>query len=88
MALALCDWERTAALSPRLRTLPRRPGPDPAFMLLGYGDDAALQRRCAENYIRRSVPAAPPLATASAIATTASAWPICRPISTGIPPPS
>jgi protein O-GlcNAc transferase len=62
MALALCDWKRVAALSPRVK---QNAGSGPAviqpFVLLGYSDDAALQRRCAESYVRRTVPVRPRL---------------------------
>ncbi len=49
-ALALCDWQRSAALAPRLRdaVTTGRAVIQP-FTLLGYCDDAALQLRCAEN---------------------------------------
>jgi predicted O-linked N-acetylglucosamine transferase (SPINDLY family) len=61
-ALALCDWKRVAALLPRVK---ENAGGGRAliqpFVLLGYSDDAALQRRCAENYVRLTVPARPPL---------------------------
>ncbi|HMH65514.1 MAG TPA: tetratricopeptide repeat protein [Rhizomicrobium sp.] len=60
---ALCDWKRVAALTPRVK---ENAGGGRAliqpFVLMGYSDDAALQRRCAENYIRLTVPARPPLA--------------------------
>ena len=58
----LCDWKRTAALTPRL--LENAPGGRALiqpFVLMGYSDDAALLRRCAENYVHRVAPAQPPL---------------------------
>ena len=60
------------------------------FVLMGYSDDAALlQRRCAENYVRRIVPPARAACPTQALPhTTAFGWPICRPISISIPPPS
>ncbi|HEU0096991.1 MAG TPA: tetratricopeptide repeat protein [Rhizomicrobium sp.] len=62
MALALCDWERTAALAPRLKEATLTGGAViQPFVLLGYSDDAGLQRRCAENYVRRVAPAQAPL---------------------------
>ncbi len=58
MALGLCDWQRVAALGPRLMdNAANGPSVIQPFVLLGYSDDAALQRRCAENYVRRTVPA-------------------------------
>jgi len=56
MALGLCDWQRVAALGPRLMEYAANgPAMIQPFVLLGYSDDAALQRRCAENYVRRTV---------------------------------
>jgi predicted O-linked N-acetylglucosamine transferase (SPINDLY family) len=56
MALGLCDWQRVAALVPRLMdNAANGPSIVQPFVLLGYSDDAALQRRCAENYVRRTV---------------------------------
>jgi predicted O-linked N-acetylglucosamine transferase (SPINDLY family) len=61
-AAALCDWERTAALAPRLKEAVQTGGAViQPFVLLGYSDDAALQRRCAENYVHRVAPAQAPL---------------------------
>ena len=62
-ALALCDWPRTAALTPRLvAAVETGRAMIQPFTMLGYGDDAALQRRCADNYIRRILPPSLPLA--------------------------
>jgi protein O-GlcNAc transferase len=66
-ALALCDWPRTATLTPQLvQAVAMGRAVIQPFTMLGYGDDAALQRRCAENYIRRILPPSanivPPLA--------------------------
>jgi predicted O-linked N-acetylglucosamine transferase (SPINDLY family) len=59
-ALALCDWER--ALAPRLKEAVQTGGAViQPFVLLGYSDDAVLQRRCAENYVHRIAPAQAPL---------------------------
>jgi predicted O-linked N-acetylglucosamine transferase (SPINDLY family) len=62
MATSLCDWDRMAALTPRLvndivhgRSLIQ------PFVLMGYTQDAALLRRCAENYVHRIAPRQPPL---------------------------
>ena len=57
MALGLCDWERVAALAPQVMdNAASGPSVIQPFVLLGYSDDAALQRRCAENFVRRTVP--------------------------------
>jgi protein O-GlcNAc transferase len=57
-ALVLCDWKRTQALWPRVKaTAGGGPTMIQPFVLLGYSDDAALQRRCAETYVRRVAPA-------------------------------
>lgn len=64
-ALALCDWPKTDALAPRVRqNAAGGPALIQPFVLLGYDDDPALQRACAENYVRRTVPARPALAGA------------------------
>ena len=59
---ALCDWDKMAALMPRLvnditsgRSLIQ------PFVVMGYTEDAALLRRCAENYVHRVAPRQPPL---------------------------
>jgi protein O-GlcNAc transferase len=59
---ALCDWARTASLASRLTSDVRagRAVIQP-FVLMGYSEDAALLRRCAENYVHRTAPAQPPL---------------------------
>jgi predicted O-linked N-acetylglucosamine transferase (SPINDLY family) len=62
MALGLCDWQRVAALVPRLMdNAANGPSIVQPFVLLGYSNDAALQRRCAENYVHHTVcvPASP-----------------------------
>jgi protein O-GlcNAc transferase len=57
MAQGLCDWPRVEALRPRvLDNAANGPAVIQPFVLLGYSDDASLQRRCAENYVRRTVP--------------------------------
>ena len=62
MAAALCDWTQADALAPRLAgdVLADRALIQP-FVLMGYSEDAALLRRCAENYVRRMAPGQPPL---------------------------
>jgi protein O-GlcNAc transferase len=62
VARILCDWKRTAMLTPRL--LENAPGGRALiqpFVLMGYSDDAALLRRCAENYVHHVASAQPPL---------------------------
>ena len=61
-AANLCDWTRTAALAPRLKDgIESGRALIQPFVMLGYTDDAALQRRCAENYVSRTVPRQTPL---------------------------
>jgi len=61
-ALSLCDWPRTASLFPRLaENIEAGRALIQPFVMLGYTDDAALQRRCAENYVRRTVTRTSPL---------------------------
>jgi protein O-GlcNAc transferase len=59
---ALCDWPKAAALAPRLASdvMAGRSLIQP-FVLMGYSEDAALLRRCAENYVHRVAPVQPPL---------------------------
>jgi protein O-GlcNAc transferase len=65
MALNLCDWERVEALrSQVIDNAASGPAVIQPFVLLGYSDDAGLHRRCAENYVRRTVPARPALSSA------------------------
>jgi protein O-GlcNAc transferase len=62
VARVLCDWKRTEALTPRvLENAPGGRALIQPFVLMGYSDDAALLRRCAENYVHRVAPAQPPL---------------------------
>jgi predicted O-linked N-acetylglucosamine transferase (SPINDLY family) len=59
---ALCDWARTASLTPRLKSdVEAGRAVIQPFVLMGYSEDAALLRRCAENYVHRTAPAQPPL---------------------------
>lgn len=62
MALWLCDWQRVEMLGPQIRSN-AADGPSiiQPFLLLGYSDDPELQRRCAENYVRRTIAARPAL---------------------------
>lgn len=61
-ALTLCDWRRAALLAPALRDAVLGGGAViQPFVLMGYSDDAALLRRCAEQYVHRVAPAQPPL---------------------------
>ena len=64
MALWLCDWQRVEALDPRVKdNAANGPSVIQPFVLLGYSDDAGLQRRCAENYVRRTIAARPALSS-------------------------
>jgi predicted O-linked N-acetylglucosamine transferase (SPINDLY family) len=63
-ALALCDWRKVDTLTPRLKeNAANGPALIQPFVLLGYSDDPALQRRCAETYVRRTVMPRPALAS-------------------------
>ncbi|HTC83112.1 MAG TPA: tetratricopeptide repeat protein [Rhizomicrobium sp.] len=58
----LCDWAKTASLAPRLNSdVQAGRALIQPFVLMGYTEDAALLRRCAENYVHRVAPAQPPL---------------------------
>jgi len=58
----LCDWPRTGALMPRLKSdVQAGRALIQPFVLMGYSEDGALLRRCAENTIRRMAPAQAPL---------------------------
>jgi len=85
----LCDWDGMAALMPRLKSdIEANRSLIQPFVMMGYTDDAALLRRCAENYVHRTAPVQPPLSDGKSTAMTASVWLICPPIFTPIPPPS
>lgn len=59
---ALCDWTKTASLAPRLASdVQAGRAVIQPFVLMGYSQDAALLRRCAENYVHRVAPTQPPL---------------------------
>ena len=59
---ALCDWDGMAALMPRLKSdIEANRSLIQPFVMMGYSDDAALLRRCAENYVHRAAPVQPPL---------------------------
>jgi predicted O-linked N-acetylglucosamine transferase (SPINDLY family) len=59
---ALCDWAQMASLAPRLKSdVQAGRAVIQPFVLMGYSEDAALLRRCAENYVHRVAPAQPPL---------------------------
>ena len=60
-ALLLCDWDRTARLAQLLPQAVAAGRAIQPFVLLGYSEDAALLRRCAENAIQRTAPPRPPL---------------------------
>ena len=61
-AAILCDWPRVSALTPQLEeaVATGRALIQP-FVLMGYTDDAALLRRCAEHYVHHVAPAQTPL---------------------------
>ncbi len=59
---ALCDWTEMASLAPRLlREVAAGRSLIQPFVLMGYSEDAAALRRCAETYIHRVAPRQPPL---------------------------
>jgi len=58
----LCDWDKTAALASRLKAdVQANRALIQPFVLMGYTQDPALLRRCAENYVHHVAPAQPPL---------------------------
>ena len=62
VARIVCDWNRTEVLTPRvIENAPGGRAVIQPFVLMGYSDDAALQRRCAENLVRMFVPQRPAL---------------------------
>jgi len=62
VARIVCDFKRVAALTPQLiQNAPGGRAVIQPFVLMGYSDDAALQRRCAENMVRMFVPQRPAL---------------------------
>ena len=62
VARIVCDWNRTEVLTPRvIENAPSGRAVIQPFVLMGYSDDAALQRRCAENLVRMFVPQRPAL---------------------------
>ncbi|HVW75650.1 MAG TPA: tetratricopeptide repeat protein [Rhizomicrobium sp.] len=61
-AASLCDWTQMSALAPRLESdIQAGHSLIQPFVMMGYTEDAALLRRCAENYIHRMAPAQPAL---------------------------
>ncbi|MEP6836435.1 MAG: tetratricopeptide repeat protein [Bradyrhizobium sp.] len=59
IALAMCDWPRTAALWHEVPAHVARGRFFDAFSLLGYSSDAALQLACAKRFVRHHVPVRP-----------------------------
>ena len=62
VARIVCDWKRTEALTPQV--IANAPGGHSViqpFVLMGYADDPALQRRCAESLVRKFVAQRPAL---------------------------
>ncbi len=58
----LCDWPKVAMLAPRLKSdVQAGRGLIQPFVLMGYSEDAALLRRCAETYVHHVAPAQPAL---------------------------
>ena len=89
MALSLCDWERVDALRPRVTdNAASGPAVIQPFVLLGYSDDAATSDAAAPRIMSAAPCLRVPHFQVRAARTTASGWPICRPIFTSIPPPS
>ena len=63
----LCDWDGMAALMPRLKSdIEANRSLIQPFVMMGYTEDAALLRRCAENYVHRTAPAQPSLSDGKA----------------------
>ncbi len=59
---ALCDWTMAASLAPRLKSdVQAGRALIQPFVLMGYSEDAALLRRCAETYVHRVAPRQAPL---------------------------
>ena len=57
----LCDWQRTAKIADEIQThVASRKSVIAPLVLLGYSDDAALQRECAKHYIDYRIPVRPP----------------------------
>ena len=50
-ALAICDWDRASALAGPISEAIAAGRPFTPFTLIGYSDDAALHRKCAESFI-------------------------------------
>jgi protein O-GlcNAc transferase len=62
VARIVCDWNRTEVLTPRvIENAPGGRAVIQPFVLMGYSDDATLQRRCAESLVRKFVPRRPAL---------------------------
>ncbi|HEY1878248.1 MAG TPA: hypothetical protein VGG66_12295, partial [Rhizomicrobium sp.] len=58
----LCDWIGMVDLAPRLKSdIEADHSMIQPLVLMGYTEDGALLRRCAENYVHRVAPAQPPL---------------------------
>ena len=58
----LCDWDGMAALAPRLKSdVQEGRSLIQPLVLMAFTEDAALLRRCAENYVHRVAPAQKPL---------------------------
>jgi tetratricopeptide (TPR) repeat protein len=89
--LSSCSWEGLAGDIESLRAgvRARQAAADP-FTCIAVSDSPQEQRLCAELYIEKKLPRSGRgcKGGANAAATTGSAWPTCRRISTSTPPPS
>jgi predicted O-linked N-acetylglucosamine transferase (SPINDLY family) len=66
-ACALCDWDKMTALMPRLLSdITNGRALIQPFVMMGYTEDAALLRRCAENYVHHVAPRQQPLSDGKA----------------------
>jgi len=61
LALSLCDWKRVKTITTQLPRHIAQGANIPPFVLMGYSDDAGLQRQCARNDIVARFPSLPPL---------------------------
>jgi len=62
VARIVCDFKHVEALTPQvIQNASGGRAVIQPFVLMGYSDDAALQRRCAENLVRMFVPQRPAL---------------------------
>jgi protein O-GlcNAc transferase len=62
-ALAICDWERAEVLSADARKAIAAGTPLTPFTVLGFSDDPALHKRCAENFLAQQISKPPAFRT-------------------------